>query len=384
MVRLNIGGKKFITTAGTLTGNGVLNNYFHTLLSGSIPSTKIDGGWFFIDRNGDYFAPILDFLRTGDWFCPDSLPEELVLREANFYRISIAPNMKKSPEKIIATLNDWVNKERTGQIKKHAEVLRTLENFICSTLQKILEDPGKYSERIFRGSTGISINMGFFLGCMFEDIKIPSAAIRGFSNPVDQLLQDLTEGKFYTSRRPEKEPSEETVVLFEPEFVRLWKKLPAKTLANYMEEKHSLGIFEDERWLSCTQDNRFTYRWHNLEENDGYAIPAVKICVNVITEECNWENDYWQFPKYKSITFCLWFALWCSMAWHHLLTWDLSTPLQISHQRWHIMIAATGCHHFWTDAILRKDFVVNSKEEGSDDEWIKRKKRSMRVQQLEL
>ncbi len=293
VVRLNIGGKKFITTAGTLTGNGVLNNYFHTLLSGSIPSTKIDGGWFFIDCNGEYFVPILDFLCTGDWFCPDSLPEELVLREANFYRISISSQHEKkfSPDKIIASLNDWVNKERTGQIKKHAEVLRTLENFICSTLQRILEDPGQYSERISRGSTGISINIGFFLGCMFKDLKIPSAEHYSFYSRVDpgRLRQDLTEGMFYTSRNAWERPSEETVVLFEPEFVRLWKKLPAKTLANYMEEKHSLGIVEDGRWFSCTEDEENNYRWHNLKENHECAIPAVKICVNVITEECNWE-----------------------------------------------------------------------------------------------
>lgn len=87
VVKLNIGGKQFITTTGTLTGNGTLDNYFHALLSGSVPSTQIDGDWYFIDRNGALFAPVLEYLRTGEWFCPPHLPEKLVLREAEFYCI---------------------------------------------------------------------------------------------------------------------------------------------------------------------------------------------------------------------------------------------------------------------------------------------------------
>lgn len=44
---------------------------------------KDDKGFIFIDRNGKYFEPILDYLRTGEWLCPAHLDEKTVLRVSN-------------------------------------------------------------------------------------------------------------------------------------------------------------------------------------------------------------------------------------------------------------------------------------------------------------
>lgn len=41
------------------------------------------------DRNGRYFEPILDYMRTGSLVIPPGMSKELVLREATFY----LPNM---------------------------------------------------------------------------------------------------------------------------------------------------------------------------------------------------------------------------------------------------------------------------------------------------
>jgi hypothetical protein len=57
IVRLNIGGTTFTTTKQTLLSKG--DNYFSSLLSGRIPTTIFPDGYFFIDRNGKYFEPIL-------------------------------------------------------------------------------------------------------------------------------------------------------------------------------------------------------------------------------------------------------------------------------------------------------------------------------------
>lgn len=100
-MRLNIGGRKFVTTAGTLTRNGTEDNYFARLLSGRMPlahSSMEEGKpgqsvseqqWVFIDRNGRYFEPILDFLRTGEWMVPRGMDERLVMREAEYYCIKL-------------------------------------------------------------------------------------------------------------------------------------------------------------------------------------------------------------------------------------------------------------------------------------------------------
>lgn len=47
IVKLNIGGTKFLTTARTLSQG---ENFFTGLLSGRIPSLLDDEGYYFIDR----------------------------------------------------------------------------------------------------------------------------------------------------------------------------------------------------------------------------------------------------------------------------------------------------------------------------------------------
>jgi hypothetical protein len=57
-VKLNIGGKRFVTTAETLTQRSQ-TGFFALLLAGRIPSTKVDDDHWFVDRNGRYFEPLL-------------------------------------------------------------------------------------------------------------------------------------------------------------------------------------------------------------------------------------------------------------------------------------------------------------------------------------
>lgn len=44
---------------------GAGENYFTAILSGQFATLKDGSGAIFIDRDGQYFAPILTFLRTG-------------------------------------------------------------------------------------------------------------------------------------------------------------------------------------------------------------------------------------------------------------------------------------------------------------------------------
>ncbi len=96
LVKLNIGGVKYITTQETLCKYG--KNYFSYLLSESY-STVTDEkstlskifkiGYIFIDRDGKYFEPILEYLRTGEFLQPPHLDPKAISREASFYSIQI-------------------------------------------------------------------------------------------------------------------------------------------------------------------------------------------------------------------------------------------------------------------------------------------------------
>eukprot|EP01114_Cavostelium_apophysatum_P024179 TRINITY_DN9393_c0_g1_i1.p1 TRINITY_DN9393_c0_g1~~TRINITY_DN9393_c0_g1_i1.p1 ORF type:complete len:306 (-),score=51.70 TRINITY_DN9393_c0_g1_i1:121-972(-) len=93
IIGLNIGGSVFQTTQQTLTSFG--ENYFSVLVGGTIPSQLDKNGNYFIDRDGQYFTVLLEYLRTGDLVIPNGMKKSSVLREAEFYSIPITKNSKE-------------------------------------------------------------------------------------------------------------------------------------------------------------------------------------------------------------------------------------------------------------------------------------------------
>lgn len=85
IISLNIGGFKYCTSATTLTKYP--NTFFSCLLSENIPSTRDQDGAFFIDRDGQFFGPILTWLRTQEISIPVAMNKNDVLREAKFYSL---------------------------------------------------------------------------------------------------------------------------------------------------------------------------------------------------------------------------------------------------------------------------------------------------------
>jgi len=73
LVRLNVGGRRYMTTLSTLQSKG--ENFLTRLAEyysrGDISVRTDEKGYIFIDRNGEVFQVILDYLRTNEFFfCP--------------------------------------------------------------------------------------------------------------------------------------------------------------------------------------------------------------------------------------------------------------------------------------------------------------------------
>ena len=89
IVRLLVGGREHATTRDTLSM--VPDSFLDRLVSGELPSTLDEQGRYFIDRNGELFVFVLDWLRTaGDAevvarASPDVLGRLRI--EADFYGI---------------------------------------------------------------------------------------------------------------------------------------------------------------------------------------------------------------------------------------------------------------------------------------------------------
>ncbi|KAL6067120.1 BTB/POZ domain-containing protein kctd3, variant 2 [Balamuthia mandrillaris] len=83
IVKLNIGGHRFVTTRSTLLK--VPNTYFSILLGDKFSPMLDEEGAYFIDRDGTCFACILAFLRTGHLKVPEGISWEAVLCEMEYY-----------------------------------------------------------------------------------------------------------------------------------------------------------------------------------------------------------------------------------------------------------------------------------------------------------
>eukprot|EP00005_Dracoamoeba_jomungandri_P011667 CAMPEP_0174267264 /NCGR_PEP_ID=MMETSP0439-20130205/33022_1 /TAXON_ID=0 /ORGANISM="Stereomyxa ramosa, Strain Chinc5" /LENGTH=379 /DNA_ID=CAMNT_0015354663 /DNA_START=27 /DNA_END=1163 /DNA_ORIENTATION=+ len=85
-VKLNVGGKLFETTSTTLINREPLS-FLAAMFSGSFPDQVDKEGYYFIDRDGEYFGVLLNYLRTGHIAIDheDIQQKRSILREAAFF-----------------------------------------------------------------------------------------------------------------------------------------------------------------------------------------------------------------------------------------------------------------------------------------------------------
>jgi len=94
IVKLCVGGMKFVTTKSTLFSKG--ENFFTLLIDNDsqkkVPALKDQEGYFFIDRDGELFRHVLNYLRTGKLFKPDTMSLKQIELELDFYQIKRSGN----------------------------------------------------------------------------------------------------------------------------------------------------------------------------------------------------------------------------------------------------------------------------------------------------
>jgi len=89
VLTINVGGKAFRTTASTLRKAPFFDSMLRLAEEGQLGMTVDDGGRFFVDRSGELFSFILDYLRSGHWLLRERAADmefvDALREEACFY-----------------------------------------------------------------------------------------------------------------------------------------------------------------------------------------------------------------------------------------------------------------------------------------------------------
>lgn len=118
-IRLNVGGTYFTTTRSTLCRDTKSFLFRLCQEDPSLDSDRDETGAYLIDRDPQYFSPVLNYLRHGKLVMNKDLSEEGVLEEAEFYNISDLIKMCKGK------IEQRKLQEKTNEPKKH--VYRVLQ-----------------------------------------------------------------------------------------------------------------------------------------------------------------------------------------------------------------------------------------------------------------
>lgn len=89
VLSINVGGEVFRTTVSTLKKASFFDSMFKHAEKGVMGSSVDGGGRFFVDRSGELFGYVLEFLRSGHWLLQDRASDlefvHVLREEARFY-----------------------------------------------------------------------------------------------------------------------------------------------------------------------------------------------------------------------------------------------------------------------------------------------------------
>lgn len=118
VVSLNVGGQKFKTTATTLRKAPFFDSLLRHAGEGSIGTTRDEDGHIFVDRSGEFFSYLLEFLRSGHWLLGDRSTDlefvELLREEAEFYGLDCSGDSQALLPKISEYVTIWQFRDDTS------------------------------------------------------------------------------------------------------------------------------------------------------------------------------------------------------------------------------------------------------------------------------
>ncbi|XP_072172546.1 BTB/POZ domain-containing protein KCTD8-like [Diadema setosum] len=134
-IGLNVGGKIYETSKTTLTRQP--GSFFSPLVSGSIPSERDDQGNYRIDRDGEIFRYVLNYLRDNKLILPEGFNElRLLEREADFYLLE---SLKADIQALrVAMLSETISLNVGGT--NYTTTREVLSHEPDSVFQQILKD----------------------------------------------------------------------------------------------------------------------------------------------------------------------------------------------------------------------------------------------------
>ena len=95
-IRLNVGGKLFLTTHRSLTKDPESFLFRLCQDNSNLEFQKDEAGAYLIDRDPGYFVPILNYLRSnGNLFIDENVSLEGLLAEAEFFNMKNFMNLIK-------------------------------------------------------------------------------------------------------------------------------------------------------------------------------------------------------------------------------------------------------------------------------------------------
>ncbi|XP_072172538.1 uncharacterized protein [Diadema setosum] len=155
-VGLNVGGIVFQTSSTTL--NSQPENFFTSLLSGQFESAKDEAGNFLIDRDGQIFRHVLNYMRNGKLVLPERFDELALLdQEADFFQLgSLKADIKALRE---ATLAESVTLNVGGRIYQTTRSVLSREP--GSVFRKIIDGhpPSHHGQYFIDGDQSLFVHI---------------------------------------------------------------------------------------------------------------------------------------------------------------------------------------------------------------------------------
>lgn len=141
-IELNVGGKLYNTTVTTLTR--LPNNLIERMFTGQSAMSKDSKGRYFIDRDGEIFGHVLNFLRTRTLTLREDFEDlDGLMQEAEYYELNDLKRLIQSHAMSKRRLRVW--KPTSGHISLHVRA-----NFAITVGRNAqVEHPFRKIQRIF-------------------------------------------------------------------------------------------------------------------------------------------------------------------------------------------------------------------------------------------